>query len=123
VIKIISQKISEQALFDLCQAHFETMVKFVVDIEKSTMAVGGELHADAETLLLQAGSEQAHLWGGNFYPWHEPKERIEYTSFINIRPGDGHPHMEIEDEEIRRRVCQLAETLLLAPKETLEPLS
>jgi hypothetical protein len=123
MIKIIVQKISEHELRELCQAHFETMVKFVADIETGTLAVGGEMHSDGETLLLQEGAEQAHLWGGNFYPWNDPKERVEYTSFINIRPSEGHPHMEIQDEDIRHRVCQLAEALLLAPDETLEPRS
>ena len=31
------------------------------------MAVGGELHADEEAMMLDAGSEQADLWGINLY--------------------------------------------------------
>ncbi len=59
------------------------------------MAVGGELHADAEALLLQQGSRQEDLWGGNFYPWLEADKRVEYTALINIRPSMDHPHMEV----------------------------
>ncbi|HYS05477.1 MAG TPA: DUF5674 family protein [Candidatus Dormibacteraeota bacterium] len=31
-------------------------------------SVGGELHADAEQLLLEQGSAQADLWGANCFP-------------------------------------------------------
>jgi hypothetical protein len=123
LIKIITEKLDPQELKEFCAAHFETMVKFVVDIQSGKMAVGGDLHADGEALLLQQGSRQSDLWGGNFYPWHDPQERLEYTSFINIRPSDDHPHMEIQDLAIRNRVKERTETLLLGPDETLEPLS
>ena len=56
------------------------MVKLVIDVEKEIIGIGGELHADAETLLLEHGSNQTDLWGANFYPWHCPNERIHYTS-------------------------------------------
>ncbi|MBD3384225.1 hypothetical protein GF407_04785 [candidate division KSB1 bacterium] len=123
MIKIITNKIDPQELRECCAEHFETMVKFVVDIKSGKMAVGGEMHADGEALLIEQGALQADLWGGNFYPWHDPDERLEYTSFINIRPSEDHPYMEIEDKAIRRRVRELAESLLLDPAETLEPLS
>ena len=45
------------------ESPFEDMVKGVVDIEQGIMAVGGELHADEERELLQAGSTQHNLWG------------------------------------------------------------
>ena len=35
-------------------------------------AVGGELHADAEALLLEQGSQQKDLWGANYYPGRGP---------------------------------------------------
>ena len=96
------------------------MVKFVVDIEKKILAVGGEMHADAEALLLQEGSKQSHLWGGNIYPSNEPDSRIEYTSFINIRPMDDNTSMEIMDEHIKNSVKELVEALVLSPDEKLE---
>jgi len=45
-------------LIVLCENSFKTMVKFVVDIKQNRIAVGGDLHADGESLLLKKGSDQ-----------------------------------------------------------------
>lgn len=44
------------------------MVKAVVDVARGTTAVGGELHADEEALLLGEGSRQQDVWGINCIP-------------------------------------------------------
>ena len=64
MIKLITSKILHQELCDLCAAHFGTMVKFVVDVQKMKIAVGGEMYADAEDVLLRTGSSQleASAW-------------------------------------------------------------
>ena len=41
---------------------FGDLVKAVVDVEQGVMAIGGELHADEEALLIGSGSSQADLW-------------------------------------------------------------
>ena len=41
------------------------MVKFVVDIKLKKMGVGGEMHSDAEELLINEGSDQEDIWGAN----------------------------------------------------------
>jgi len=115
------QKISSGMLLDLCDEWFETFVKFVVDIDLETMAVGGELHSDAEAILIEQGSLQKNIWGANFYPFNPPSERLEFTSLINIRPRDDNPGMEIMDASIRDKVRVLAEQLLLDPQEALTP--
>lgn len=43
-------------------------MKFVVDVERGILAIGGEMHAEAEQRLLEHGSRQANLWGANYYP-------------------------------------------------------
>ena len=83
---------------------FEEMVKYVVDLERKVVAVGGELHADAEAMLLEDGSRQEDLWGANYYPGRDPEQCIEYTSLINIRPAQGNRSMVLEDEHLRTRV-------------------
>ena len=87
-IIVIKTKIDQQILKDLTQHWFRTFVKFVADIRTAEMAVGGELHSDAEQLLLVRGSKQPDLWGGNFFPGKSAESQIEYTSLINIRPHD-----------------------------------
>ena len=88
------------------------MVKFVVDVRRRVMAVGGELHADAESLLLEDGSAQDDLWGANYYPGRGPAHCVQFTALINIRPARGNPGMEIADPAIRDVVRELASTVL-----------
>jgi hypothetical protein len=88
------------------------MVKYVVDVERRLAAVGGELHADAEQLLLQSGSRQADLWGANYYPGRGPEECIEYTSLINIRPAQGNRGMLIADSGLRAKVQEITFALI-----------
>lgn len=118
-IRIITQKISKLHLKQLCDSWFGDMVKLVIDVEKEIIAIGGELHADAEALLLEQGCQQQHLWGANFYPGHSPGERIHYTALINIRPHQDNPSFEILDESIKAKVKHIIEKLILSPDEEL----
>ena len=118
-IQIISKKIDQKVLLELTNAWFKSFVKFVVDIKTGQLAVGGELHSDAELLLLENGAEQSNLWGGNFFPNKFSEQRIEFTSLINIRPKDNNYSMEIENDVIREKVTTLVETLLISPDDNL----
>ncbi len=111
-ILVVDRKIDPVDLARLTGAFFEDMVKYVVDIEKGRAAVGGELHADAEQILLQEGSLQSDLWGANYYPGRGREGCIEYTSLINIRPSQGNRAMEIMDPAIRERVRALTFALI-----------
>lgn len=84
-------------------APFENMIKFTVDIRQRRLALGGEMHADSEMELVNTGSEQADIWGGNLWPWVQPA-RIEYISLINIRPGSGNRGMDIQLSDVRAAV-------------------
>ena len=68
-IKIYSSgaKISLAELKILAENYFGDMVKGVVDISSGDLALGGDLHSDQETLLLEKGSDQKNLWGINLY--------------------------------------------------------
>ncbi len=111
-IVVVTRKIDARELARLTRAFFEDMVKYVVDIERGVAAVGGELHADAEELLLAEGSRQSDLWGANYYPGRGPDGCIEYTSLINIRPAQGNPSMLVEDETTRTRLRELTFALI-----------
>jgi hypothetical protein len=111
-IVLITDRIGPVQLAELVERFFVDMVKYVVDVERGIAAVGGELHADAEQLLLEGGSRQEDLWGANYYPDRGPDGCVEFTSLINIRPSQGNPSMEIEDGEIRDRVRELTHRLI-----------
>jgi len=76
-------------------------VKLAVDIRREIVAGGGELHADCETVLLKDGSKQEDVWGADWWP---STREVRYGSFINIRPGQNNPAMEIIDWAVRERV-------------------
>jgi hypothetical protein len=111
-ILILRSPIEKAVLARLVKRWFGDMVKYVADVERGVIAIGGELHADAEELLLEDGGRQADLWGANYYPGSGVERCIEYTSLINIRPAQGNQGMEIEDREVREQVRRLTFTLI-----------
>lgn len=111
-IVIVDRRIDRSELARLVDLFFGEMVKYVVDLERRVAAVGGELHADAEQLLLESGSRQADLWGANYYPGRGRDTCIEYTALINIRPAQGNRGMLIQDPEIRERLREITFALI-----------
>lgn len=111
-IVITDRKLDRAELARLARSHFGDMVKYVVDVRRRIIAVGGELHADAESLLLDAGSEQPNLWGANYYPGRGPDLCIEFTALINIRPAQGNRVMEIQDPATRDLVREITFELI-----------
>lgn len=110
-MEIIKQPIKLEKLKALAEQQFVDFVKAVVDVEQEIMVVGGELHADEESLLLEQGSKQQHLWGINIWVNKPEEQWIEYDSLINIRPSQGNRSREVEDplkrEKIRAIVAKL----------------
>ena len=111
-IKIVNNKINLVEISNLAKEGFGDMVKAVVDIEKRIIAIGSELHADAEALLIEEGSSQNNLWGINLYSEKPKEEMIEYTSLINIRPSQNNRSLEIENQEIRKKILEIINSLI-----------
>lgn len=111
-IAVLREPIDRDRLRELVDRWFGDMVKYVVDVERGVIAIGGELHADAEAVLLADGSRPTDLWGANYYPGRGEAECIEYTSLINIRPAAGNRAMELADPDLRGRVRQRTFELL-----------
>ena len=112
IVVLQEQRIEPQELRRLVALFFEDMVKYVVDVTRGVVAVGGEMHADAEALLLEQGSRQEDLWGANYYPGRGADGCIEYTALINIRPAQGNRGMTIEVAAIRDRVREITHALI-----------
>ena len=111
-IKIITSPIELSELKKIAGKQFGTMVKAVVDVEKKTMAIGGELHADEESEMLADGSEQINLWGINIYPEQTDDTRIEFDSMINIRPYQGNRSRSVENPEMQQRITEIVNQLI-----------
>jgi hypothetical protein len=110
-VVVLERRVEPDVLRRLVE-RYEDMVKYVVDVERGLVALGGEMHADAEQVLLDAGSRQADLWGANYYPGRGRADCIEFTSLINIRPAAGNRGMELSDEALRARVREITFALV-----------
>jgi len=111
-VVVLTTPIALDQLRAIVARFFIDMVKLVVDVKRNVIAIGGELHADAEAVLLEQGSQQQDLWGANYYPGRGPVNCIEYTALINIRPSQENRSMEIEAESIRQRIRELVFSLV-----------
>ena len=112
-IKIVKDTISRKELKDIAENQFGDLVKAVVDIQKEIMAIGGELHADEEALLLQNGSLQENLWGINFHTDKSNGDFIEFDSMINIRPSQNNRSRGVESLDIQRKIKDIINKLIL----------
>lgn len=112
-IKIIQKPITKKTLIEIAREGFVDLVKAVVDIEKGIMALGGELHADEEALLLEQGSLQENLWGINLYPEKSAEEFIEFDSVINIRPAHSNRSRGVENPQIRGQIKGIIKKLII----------
>ena len=108
----MSEPISTGDLAKMAAAQFVDLVKAVVDVERRLLAIGGELNADEEAALLDAGSAQNDLWGINLYPGKTGDEFIEFDSMINLRPSCGNRSRGIDDPEIRQKVVDVVRELV-----------
>jgi hypothetical protein len=111
-IQIVNAPVSLGPLRRMAGETFGDFVKAVVDIRREVMAVGGELHADEEALLLQEGARQADLWGINLYPDKEDAQFIEFDSMINVRPSQGNRSRGVEDAVLRGKIEQIVGRLV-----------
>jgi hypothetical protein len=111
-ILIVESPVAAAELDRLVRSQFGDMVKYVVDVRRGIIAIGGEMHADAEQRLLDHGSQKDDLWGANYYPGRGPQGCIEYTSLINISPRRGNRSMEIQEPSVRVRVREVTFALI-----------
>ena len=112
--RIVSTRISRADLSRWAEEQFGDWIKAVVDVSRGIIAVGGDLHADDEALLLADGSRQQDLWGINIYPDDDDPDWIEFDSMINIRPRDGNRSRGVDNEAIRARIRSVVEALIVA---------
>lgn len=112
MIKIIHKQIPQSKLQEITKRTYGNLIKAVVDTRKKIVAIGGELHADEEALLLEKGSKQEDIWGINLYPFKPKEEWIEYDSIINLRPSLGNLSREVEDAGVREKIKAIVYSLI-----------
>jgi len=111
-IRVITEPITKAELAVIAKERFGDLVKCVVDIDKEIMAIGGELHADEEAVLLEQGSAQNNLWGINLYPDIDGDDWIEFDSMINLRPSQNNRSRGVEDAGITEKIVTIVNQLV-----------
>lgn len=108
MIHIIRSRAVPEQMLQMLEA-LGIYIKLAVDVERRILAGGGELHADCELILLEDGSEQANIWGADWYPL---TQTVGYESIINIRPNANNRSMEIQNPTLREEISQIVQSLL-----------
>jgi hypothetical protein len=108
-IDIIEERIDKEHLKKFLDNPFHEVIKFVVDIEKQIIVFGGELHSDASELLIEKGSDNRNLWGGNLRFF---ENKIEYSSLINIKPSENSFSIDIEDKDVIMKIDKVIDKLV-----------
>jgi hypothetical protein len=108
MILIIREPATAEQIAQMEQT-FGVMIKLAVDIRRSILAGGGELHADCEQVLLEDGSQQEDVWGADWYP---NEKKVAFEALINIRPRQQNFGLEIQNPALREQVEATARQLL-----------
>ena len=111
-MQIIKDKITLDKLKQMAEEMFGDLVKAVIDVEKEIMAIGGELHADEEAMLIQHSSKQQNLWGINLYPELDQDNWVEFDSMINLRPSQGNRSRGVDNPEIQQKIINIVNKLV-----------
>ena len=113
-MKQINNQITVVELSEMSKNMYGDIVKAVVDLEKHTMVVDAEFHADEEQDLIKSGSIQQNLWGINLRPeLYGTDDFIEFDSMINIRPNQNNPTRNVINTEIRNKIILLVNSLVI----------
>ncbi len=110
---IVSSPITRAQLKVLAKERFGDMVKAVVDCKRGCMAIGAEMHADEEQMLLENGSVQEDLWGINLYPENFGDDWIEFDSMINLRPRQNNRTRSVEDPARQKLIRHIVSVLVI----------
>lgn len=113
-IRIIKGPIKKTELQEMTEKGLWDFVKAVVDEEQGIMAIGGEFHADEETVLMEKeGSKREHIWGINVYPARNDEQWIEFDSLINFKPAYGNRSRSVENLETQEAIKKIVRHLII----------
>ena len=111
--KIVKDSITLAELRALAHEQYGDLIKTVVDIEQSIMGVGGELHVDIQSLLIEKEHSRGDMtWGINLYLDKTGDDFIEFDSMINLKPASGNRTRGVENKEIRTKIKEIVSKLI-----------
>ena len=111
--RIVKDKITQAELNTLAQEQYGNFIKAVIDIEQGVLGVGGELHVDIQSVLIEKENSQAqNTWGINLYCDKSGEDFIEFDSMINLKPVLGNKTRGVKDIEIRNKISEIVNKLI-----------
>lgn len=111
--KIVKNTITLEELRTLAREQYGDIIKVVVDVEQGIMGVGGELHVDIQSILLEKENARgADTWGINLYLDKSGEDFIEFDSMINLKPNLGNRSRDIGDESIKIKIKKIVNRLI-----------
>lgn len=111
--KIVKESIAREELRALAHEQYGDLIKAVVDVAQGIMGVGGELHVDIQSVLIeQAGSKGDTTWGINLYLDKTDDDFIEFDSMVNLKPLIGNRTRGVEDEAVHSTIRDIVARLV-----------
>ena len=111
--KIVKKRITRDELRALAHKQYGDVIKAVVDVKQGIMGVGGELHVDIQSLLVdKENSKGEDTWGVNLYLEKTGDDFLEFDSMINLKPNLGNRSRSVEDAEIKKKIRELINKLV-----------
>lgn len=112
--RIVKDKITREELRALAHKQYGDILKAVVDVEQGIMGVGGELHVDIQSLLIEKeGSLGSTTWGINLYLDKTGDDFIEFDSMINLKPALGNRSRDVEDSAMQGQIREIVGKLVV----------
>ena len=106
--RIVKDKITREELHSLAHEQYGDLVKAVVDITQGIMGVGGELHVDIQSILIEKENSRGDTtWGINLYVDKIGDEFIEFDSMINMRPSQNNMSRGVDDPATRQKIIAI----------------
>ena len=111
--RIVKDNIARNELKVLAHEQYGDIIKAVVDVSQEILGVGGELHIDIQSFLVEKENSQGQdTWGINLYLEKTGDDFIEFDSMINLKPLSGNKTRGIESLEIQNKIREIINKLV-----------
>ena len=111
--RIVKDTITRAELRALAHEQYGDIIKAVVDVDQKIVGVGGELHIDIQSILIEKeGARGDTTWGINLYLEKTGDDFIEFDSMINLKPALGNKTRGVEDEKIRQKIREIINKIM-----------
>jgi len=111
--RIVKDAITRAELRALAHEQYGDIIKAVVDVNTGVVGVGGELHVDIQSILIEKeGARGDTTWGINLYLDKTGDDFIEFDSMINLKPALGNKTRGVEDETIRQKIREIVDRVV-----------